>query len=183
MKTKTRNIQNGFTLIELLVVISVIGLVAIVIFIPLQSSRLKAQDDRVIEDVQAIAKAAELYFADNQKYPELTTDNHYPDWSEASNGNIPSFTQWDELQNLLKPYIKSLRRVSGWADIVYTTGGNLHACIDGDTQTVDLHKGGYGLVGRLQLTNQAAINDGGIMIDYYERYGGTYELVPLNTCP
>lgn len=59
----------GFTLVELLVVISVIGLLASVILISLNSARAKARDARRIADLRQAASALELYFDTNSQYP------------------------------------------------------------------------------------------------------------------
>ncbi|OGE79313.1 MAG: hypothetical protein A2751_04960 [Candidatus Doudnabacteria bacterium RIFCSPHIGHO2_01_FULL_46_14] len=60
---------KGFTLIELLVVISVIGLLASVILISLNSARAKARDAKRIADLRQTASALELYFDANNQFP------------------------------------------------------------------------------------------------------------------
>ena len=55
-------LQPGFTLIELLVVISVIGLLASVILVSLNSARGKARDARRRADLRQISTAMELYY-------------------------------------------------------------------------------------------------------------------------
>jgi type II secretion system protein G len=60
---------KGFTLIELLVVISIIGLLASVVFASLSSARQKAQDASRLATLQEIQKALELYNLQNNAYP------------------------------------------------------------------------------------------------------------------
>ncbi|OGE79367.1 MAG: hypothetical protein A2751_05445 [Candidatus Doudnabacteria bacterium RIFCSPHIGHO2_01_FULL_46_14] len=57
-----RNKQKGFTLIELLVVISVIGFLASVILVSLNSARAKARDTKRKADIRQLATALELHF-------------------------------------------------------------------------------------------------------------------------
>jgi prepilin-type N-terminal cleavage/methylation domain-containing protein len=61
--------HKGFTLIELLVVISIIGLLASVVLVSLNSARRKARDAKRIGDLNQMAKAFELFFNDNNSYP------------------------------------------------------------------------------------------------------------------
>lgn len=60
----------AFTLVELLVVISIIGLLASLVLAALTSARVKSRDTRRIEDIQEIRAALELYFHDNNRYPD-----------------------------------------------------------------------------------------------------------------
>lgn len=69
MTTKTK---NGFTLIELLVVISVIGLLASVVLIALNSVRAKARDAKRSADIRQLATVIQLYFDDNNAFPTNT---------------------------------------------------------------------------------------------------------------
>ncbi len=59
----------GFTLIELLVVISIIGLLASVILVALNGARQKARVAKRTADLAQISKALELYYNDNNSYP------------------------------------------------------------------------------------------------------------------
>ncbi len=62
--------SGGFTLIELLVVISIIGLLASVVLVSLNSSRVKARDARRLADMAQIQKALALYYDQNNRYPD-----------------------------------------------------------------------------------------------------------------
>jgi prepilin-type N-terminal cleavage/methylation domain-containing protein len=62
------NLKQGFTLIELLVVISIIGLLASVVLVSLNSARSKARDTKRKADLAQIAKALEFYYDQNNTY-------------------------------------------------------------------------------------------------------------------
>lgn len=68
MKNKT----NGFTLIELMVVISVIGLLASVILISLNSARAKARDTKRMSDIRQMQTVLELYYDKYGTYPNIS---------------------------------------------------------------------------------------------------------------
>lgn len=61
--------RRGFTLIELLVVISIIGLLATIVLVSLNSARAKARDTRRISDLHQIVLALEMYYSDYGYYP------------------------------------------------------------------------------------------------------------------
>ncbi len=61
--------NSGFTLIELLVVIAIIGLLATVIMTSLNFTGKKARDTRRIKDAQAIYKAVQLFYDNNDHFP------------------------------------------------------------------------------------------------------------------
>jgi len=59
----------GFTLIELLVVISIIGLLASVVLVSLNSARQKSRDAKRLADVRQVMTGLELFYNDNNRYP------------------------------------------------------------------------------------------------------------------
>lgn len=62
--------NHGFTLIELLVVISIIGLLASIILVPLQFARTRAIAAKAVEEMRSLQNALELYAAyHNGTYP------------------------------------------------------------------------------------------------------------------
>lgn len=65
--------KKGFTLIELLVVVAIIGLLATLAVVALNTARAKARDSKRVSDVKQIQTALALYFTDNSSYP--TTAN------------------------------------------------------------------------------------------------------------
>ena len=61
--------SSGFTLIELLVVISIIGILASVVLVSLNSARAKSRDARRISDIKQTQTALELFVNDTGGYP------------------------------------------------------------------------------------------------------------------
>jgi type II secretion system protein G len=107
-------LKMGFTLIELLVVISIIGLLASVVLISLNSARTKARDTRRKADARQFQTALELYYNDNNQYPAsggATAPNG--GWSNSNDSS------WATLQTALAPYMSKLptdpkQSGSGW---------------------------------------------------------------------
>ena len=62
--------QKGFTLIELLVVIAIIGLLSTLAVVALNNAREKARDARRVTDVKQVQTALELYYNDENEYPD-----------------------------------------------------------------------------------------------------------------
>jgi prepilin-type N-terminal cleavage/methylation domain-containing protein len=69
-----KNGNKGFTLIELLVVIAIIGLLSTLAVVALNSARQKSRDSKRVADTKQIQTALELYFADNNRYPDMATN-------------------------------------------------------------------------------------------------------------
>ncbi len=66
---------KGFTLIELLVVIAIIGVLVTIVLASLNSARTKGQDAVRIADVKSLEAALELYYNDNNTYPQSPVGN------------------------------------------------------------------------------------------------------------
>ena len=62
--------KKAFTLIELLVVIAIIGLLASMAVIALNNARMKARDARRLADIRQMQTALEMYYIDNNGYPD-----------------------------------------------------------------------------------------------------------------
>jgi type II secretion system protein G len=72
--------EKGFTLIELLVVMAIIGILATIVLVSLNTARQKARDTRRISDLRQVALALEMYYDDNGGYPSDTTASD-DDWA------------------------------------------------------------------------------------------------------
>lgn len=90
--------KKGFTLIEILVVVAIIGVLATISLMALNTSRAKARDARRIEDVRKIALALEQYTADNGDYPVVA----------FARSNTKTNSAWLVLEEKLSPYIAKL---------------------------------------------------------------------------
>lgn len=73
--TKNHKLKTdaGFTLVELLVVITIIGILATVVLVSLNSARGKARDAKRLGDVRQIALALEFCYNDIGKYLPAST--------------------------------------------------------------------------------------------------------------
>jgi len=71
----TKKQKKGFTLIELLVVVAIIGLLAAIAVIALNNARARARDAKRLADIRQIQTALEMYFLDQ---------NHYPNYDGSS---------------------------------------------------------------------------------------------------
>jgi prepilin-type N-terminal cleavage/methylation domain-containing protein len=70
-----RKAVRGFTLIELLVVIAIIGILSSVILASLNTARSKGNDAARIANTKALETAMELYYNDNNTYPQYGSAN------------------------------------------------------------------------------------------------------------
>ncbi len=64
--------KKGFTLIELMVVIAIIAILATVVLVSLQSARAAAEDANRSAAIAQVRSLAEVYFAQDLSYEELT---------------------------------------------------------------------------------------------------------------
>lgn len=70
MKTKNHaSRRTGFTLFELLVSISIIAILTVIAMVSYSSAQKKARDAKRIQDVDAVGKALESYYSDENEYP------------------------------------------------------------------------------------------------------------------
>lgn len=85
--------KKGFTLIELLVVITILGILATLVVASFASAQQKARDVRRKADFDAIKKALQLYYNDNGKYPDTTSDTGCAPYDTSGDGSFLSVLQ------------------------------------------------------------------------------------------
>ena len=61
--------NNAFTLIELLTVIAIIGFISVIVYANLQDAKKRAQATKIVEEMNQLSKAFELYKTDKGIYP------------------------------------------------------------------------------------------------------------------
>lgn len=76
--------SGGFTIVELLIVIVVIGILAAIVIVSYSGIQQRATDAVRQSDIDATAKALELYYVDNGKYPNYGTEFSLRAWVEAN---------------------------------------------------------------------------------------------------
>jgi prepilin-type N-terminal cleavage/methylation domain-containing protein len=104
---------KGFTLIELLVVIALIGILASVILVSLNSARGKGRDAYRASTIAELQKALELYYNDYGVYPSTgiwrsATCNNWGGGPYATSGGASAY-----IPNLAPTYIPVLPSESG----------------------------------------------------------------------
>jgi prepilin-type N-terminal cleavage/methylation domain-containing protein len=88
---------SGFSLIELLVVIAIIGILVSLVSVSYNHARRKARDETREGNLQAIAQAIEMYYAQNKKYPV-----------GSGTSGPTEIIGTDDLSEELKPFIGSV---------------------------------------------------------------------------
>ena len=113
--------KRGFTLIELLVVISIIGFLATLALVSLNSARMKARDARRVSEMKAIQTAIEMYANDHN-------GEYFSTGGQLVCLGIPSSEQcWggpsgnDALNAALAPYLAKIPKDPLYGKRVYGT--------------------------------------------------------------
>jgi len=88
--------QKGFTLIELLVVIAVIGLLASIVLVSLNTSRAKARDAKRKEDLYQVALAMEMYFDKNGVYETFSAKNPLNQYVFSGRSKSSNINFWQD---------------------------------------------------------------------------------------
>ncbi|MBI4099121.1 type II secretion system protein [Candidatus Parcubacteria bacterium] len=97
--------EAGFTMIELLVVVAIIGLLASVILVSLNTVRINARNASRRTTLQQLQTALELYFDSNNRYPS-TSEN----WYSSEPGDIYSNNNGNWIPGLTPTYMSVLPR-------------------------------------------------------------------------
>lgn len=90
------NFSKGFTLIELLVVIAIVGTMSSVVLTSLGTTKYRSNDSVRISQINQLARAIELYYSDNDKYPSNSGANAvfymYADSRNPPRTAVPAYT-------------------------------------------------------------------------------------------
>ncbi len=133
MKKYTR----GFTLIELLVVISIIGMLSSVILVGLQTTRVKARNSIIVQEVQQLRNQIELG-KNGDVYPQLIGTNPSPNGSSDTRVAHHSFgSLYPGVVLLITDILKqnSFTYPSGYAAAYSNGGGGCSGRYSLDTST------------------------------------------------
>lgn len=64
--------QRGFTLLEMMVVVAIIAILAAILIPNFTHARAQAATSACMSNIKTIATAMELYYTDNEAYPNVT---------------------------------------------------------------------------------------------------------------
>ena len=143
---KIPNTKGGFTLIELLVVIGIIGLLATIITMNVQSARQKARCGKRRADIVSLQAPLEAYYDANKSYP----NNNGTWWNSGScpwgpGHDVTGPNGW--IPNLAPTYIRRLPsdplnsgstcylyKSNGSTYVILSHAPNEDGCILGDSK-------------------------------------------------
>lgn len=77
-----RKKRKAFTLIELLVVIAIISILSTIVYINWANAQKKSRDNKRKADIQAVASALALFYADKKEYPSRPQSGSSPAGNE-----------------------------------------------------------------------------------------------------
>ncbi len=110
---KQKKIQ-GFTLLELLIVVAIIGILASIVLVALSSAQDSAYESRAKGELRALQSAVQLYFLDNDSYPEdgewdfpASMEEYLPSGDEIEGawpGSIYTWESWSPSDLSHAPY-------------------------------------------------------------------------------
>lgn len=104
----TSRSKGGFTLIELLVVIAVIGLLATIVSVSVNSARKKARDTKRLADANQIKLAMEMYYDNNNSYPSSGGNWRCLGHTSSQTCWIGAYSGLDSLNTALIPYLPTI---------------------------------------------------------------------------
>lgn len=117
--TKPNSKMKGFTLIELLVVITIIGILATIVVVNLNSARGKGQDTAIKEQMSQLRAQASLYYDDHFGYSSSNSSSAVTGTCPTTSGTTNVFNQADFIRS-----ITALTRNSGNAPSCYMEAAN-----------------------------------------------------------
>jgi prepilin-type N-terminal cleavage/methylation domain-containing protein/prepilin-type processing-associated H-X9-DG protein len=110
----TKRQRSGFTLIELLVVITIISILAAILFPVFARARENARRASCLSNLKQIGLGVAMYTQDyDEKYPFVRTGVSATAWYDAEGWKNPSAmvygTAYGDYQPLLYPYVKNVQ--------------------------------------------------------------------------
>ena len=100
--------QKAFTLIELLVVVAIIGVLASLVVISINSARAKSRDSKRMNDLKAFSKALDLYIDKNGHAPYLGALNCTAFPLNSLCYAVDTGENWNALETELSEYFQKL---------------------------------------------------------------------------
>lgn len=104
---KSFEIKKGFTIVELLVVVSVIGILASIVYANFGSARSASRDDVRKADLKAIELALNLYKAQHGHYP-FACDNASSSWKGGTSGSYSCSDGGPYIKGLVPNFLAEL---------------------------------------------------------------------------
>lgn len=97
LKYNSNVMKKGFTLVELLVVVAIIGLMAGIATVSVNSVRSKGRDAKRVADIKQIQNALELHYSDVGDYPDAPANNSTlgTTTAGANNAQVLSSSGWE----------------------------------------------------------------------------------------
>ena len=86
--------RMAFTLIELLVIVAIIGVLAAVVIVNLDSAQARSRDTKRVSDLNEVAKTLQRYHADNGRFPRVAPSENlhkicgFPSPAEAPDSSV-----------------------------------------------------------------------------------------------
>lgn len=150
--------EEGFTLIELLVVIGIIGLLASIVMVSLNSARIKVRDTRRLMDMDNIVTALYLYYNQIGHFPTSGNGGEVAD--EDCSGWDVGFTDSSDT------FIKALQtagvmpKVPGDPSFNLTCGGYRYFSYPAGSYGCDISKGKFFVLGVVNMEGSNGIYTG-----------------------
>lgn len=105
-QAKQKTSALGFTIVELLIVIVVIGILAAITIVAYNGVQARANDAARLSKITSIAKAMELYYAENNRYPPILDGAGHETTCGSQTENWGHCDRNKTLADMLAPYMK-----------------------------------------------------------------------------